>query len=254
MYEIGPGKGILTEQLARRYRRVVAVEVDACLANELRCSFANRRNVTIHEGDFLRYPLPHQRYEVVANIPFNMTAALVAKLTMGAYPPEQAHLVVQRAAAETLAGQPHELLRTVLLKPWFDVEIVHHFRRTDFIPVPRVDVVMLRLRKRGPPLVRHADRQCFRNFAVHVFTAWHPTVAQTLQRLCGRRHLDTLRRELDFSLDVPPTSMTVAQWIGLYASFHSLRDARALALIHGSEARLTRQQNVLQKIHRTRVR
>lgn len=254
MYEIGPGKGILTEQLARRYRRVVAVEVDACLANELRCSFANRRNVTIHEGDFLRYPLPHQRYEVVANIPFNMTAALVAKLTMGAYPPEQAHLVVQREAAETLAGQPHELLRTVLLKPWFDVEIVHHFRRTDFIPVPRVDVVMLRLRKRGPPLVRHADRQCFRNFAVHVFTAWHPTVAQTLQRLCGRRHLDTLRRELDFSLDVPPTSMTVAQWIGLYASFHSLRDARALALIHGSEARLTRQQNVLQKIHRTRVR
>jgi 23S rRNA (adenine-N6)-dimethyltransferase len=253
VYEIGPGTGVMTEQLALRYRQVVAIEIDPRLAGLLRRRFADRPNVTIYEGDFLRYRLPHAPYQVVANIPFNVTSAIVTKLTAAECPPENAYLTMQREAADALVGKPHESLRTILLQPWFAMEIVHHFQRTDFIPAPRVDVVMLRQRKRGPPLVRRADRQCFRDFVAHVFTAWQPTIEETLKRICARRYLDTVRRGLNFDVDVPPTSLTLEQWLELFASFQSAGDERARAAICGSEKRLVRQQNRLQKNHRTRV-
>lgn len=253
VYEIGPGTGVMTEQLALRYQQVVAIEKDPRLARLLRCAFADRPNVTIYQDDFLRYRLPCAKYTVVANIPFNITSAIVAKLTSGECSPQDAYLTMQREAADTLLGKPHETLRTILMKPWFEIEVVHHFRRMDFTPAPRVDVVMLRLRKRGPPLVRRADRQCFRDFVTHVFTTWQPTVEETLKRLCTRRHFNAIRTDLDFDCDVTPTSLTLEQWVDLFASFQARGDARGRAAIRGSEKRLMRQHSMLQKIHRTRA-
>ena len=154
VYEIGPGKGVITEQLARRYQQVIAIEKDPRLAELLREQFSGRPNVTIYAGDFLTYPLPRQRYKVFANIPFNITSAIVTRLTTAAHPPEDAHLIMQKEAAEMFLGEPRASLRSLLLKPWFSLEITHRFQRRDFTPAPRVDVVMLRLRKRGPPLVQ----------------------------------------------------------------------------------------------------
>jgi 16S rRNA A1518/A1519 N6-dimethyltransferase RsmA/KsgA/DIM1 with predicted DNA glycosylase/AP lyase activity len=74
-----------------------------------------------------------------------------------------------------------ESLRAVLLKPWFNVEIMHQFRRKDFVPEPRVEVVMLRLHKRGPPLVSRKNRQLFRDFVVYGFTSWKPNMGQMLK-------------------------------------------------------------------------
>jgi 23S rRNA (adenine-N6)-dimethyltransferase len=254
VYEIGPGKGMLTEQLALRCKQVVAIEKDPHLAELLRWQFASWQHVTIHQGDFLEYLLPlHRPYKVVGNIPFIFTADIVNRLTMAECPPGDAYLAMQREAAEALLGTPHESLRSLLLKPWFELEIVHRFRRRDFVPVPRVDVVMLRLRKRGPPLVSRRERRCFRDFAVYLFTAWRPTLFPTLTRIFTRRQLRHLRHDLGFYLDVPPTSLTFEHWLRLFEYFKTVRTDRALRLLAGSEDRLLRQQQRLQKIHRTRA-
>lgn len=254
IYEVGPGKGALTEQLARRFRRVVAVEVDPRLARRLRQTFADQPHVVIYQGDFLRQRLPDEPYTVVANIPFNITSAIVTKLTSAPRPPEDAYLAMQREAAATLLGQPRENLRALLLKPWYAMEVVHHFQRADFTPAPRVDVVMLRLRKRGPPLIANAQRRAYRDFVAHTFTAWRPTVEDTLARLCTRRQLSALGRTLDFEMQVPPTALTFEQWLTLFARFTDAADERARRAIAGSERRLLQRQGALQKDHRTRAR
>jgi 16S rRNA A1518/A1519 N6-dimethyltransferase RsmA/KsgA/DIM1 with predicted DNA glycosylase/AP lyase activity len=64
VYEIGPGKGLITRQLALRYWRVVAIEKDSRLTAWLQREFAGWPNVTIHQGDFLDYRLPCQPYKV----------------------------------------------------------------------------------------------------------------------------------------------------------------------------------------------
>jgi 23S rRNA (adenine-N6)-dimethyltransferase len=249
VYEIGPGKGIITEQLARCCKQVVAIEKDPRLSALLLRQFADIPNITIHEGDFLHYHLPRKPYKVFANIPFNITTAIVTRLTTAEHPPEDAYLVMQKEAADRFLGRPHESLYSILLKPWFEVQIVHRFRRKDFVPEPRVDVVMLRLRKRGPPLIKRADRQSFRDFVVYSFTTWRPTLSDILKGIFTRQQLQRMRKELYIDLDATPTSLTFEQWLNVFECFKNVGNRQARHTIMGSEQRLIQQQKRLEKVH-----
>jgi 23S rRNA (adenine-N6)-dimethyltransferase len=253
VYEIGPGHGIITARLARRCGQVVAVERDPLLAARLHRRFAGVPNVAVRAGDFLARPLPDAAYKVFANIPFNRTADIVAKLTAAPCPPEDAYLVVQREAADRFLGRPRETLRAVLLKPWFEPTVVHHFRRADFVPAPRVDVVMLRLRKRGPPLVPAAGARAFRDFVVYGFTAWQPSLYRALVDMLGPRRSRRIAHDVGLDPAAAPTAVPFAQWLALFDAFDRLDDARARRLIAGAERRLERQQAGLRKCHRTRA-
>ncbi|NMD01282.1 MAG: methyltransferase domain-containing protein, partial [Bacteroidales bacterium] len=74
VYEIGPGEGIITGELAERAGKVTAIEMDTTLATRLRNKFRESDNVEIQEGDFLRYRIKERKYKIFSNIPFNITA------------------------------------------------------------------------------------------------------------------------------------------------------------------------------------
>jgi 23S rRNA (adenine-N6)-dimethyltransferase len=253
VYEIGPGKGIITEQLASRCRQVVAIEKDLQLVEVLRRRFAGAPNVIIHKGDFLQFRLPDFSYKVFASIPFNITTAIVTKLTTAACPPDDTYLVVQREAAEKFLGKPAESLYAVLMKPWFEPEVVHCFKRSDFVLVPRVDVVMLRLRKRGPPLIKRADRQLFRDFVVYGFTTWQPCLSRIFKGIFTPQQFRQAGRKLGFDIDTTPSSVRFEQWLKLFDYFKCVGDIQTLQTISGSERRLRQRQALLQKVHQTRV-
>lgn len=250
--EIGPGKGIITAALARRSRRVVAVEKDLALARLLQSRFAHTPSVTVHAGDFLRAPLLAPPYKVFANVPFNITADIIQRLTDTRHRPDDAYLAVQKEAAQRFLGQPRETLRSVLLKPWFEPTLSYGFRRSDFVPPPQVEVVMLRLRKRGPPLLAPSEAQVFRDFVIHVFTAWKPSVRIALRGILSPRQLTDLSRRTGCPLDVPPTALSFEQWLTLFTGFSASACAAARRAMAGSEARLEQQQAGVHKLHRTR--
>jgi 23S rRNA (adenine-N6)-dimethyltransferase len=252
VYEIGPGKGIITAQLAGRCRRVIAVEKDRAMAERLRHRFAHMPNVTIVADDFLHVQLPRSPYKVFANIPFNITTAIMTKLTAAPNSPDDIFLTMQREAANKFLGFPRESLYAVLLKPWFAGSIVHSFRRENFAPDPRVDVVMLRLRKRGPPLISRADKQPFRDFVTYSFTAWRPTLASILKGIFTPRQIKHVSRSTGIDLSASPSEVPFEQWLQLYTSFKAYGSEQARQAISGSEHRLRKQQQGLEKIHRTR--
>lgn len=252
VYEIGPGKGIITERLALRCSRAVAIEKDAQLVEMLRCKFAELCNIRIHHGDFLEYPLPRGHYKVFANIPFNITSAIVTHLTTATVPPDDAYLILQKEAAQKFLGIPRESLFSVLLKPSFELGILHNFRKSDFTPAPRVDVVMLRLRKRGPPLIARNDMTVFRDFVVYCFTARQPSLRATLKGIFTSRQLKLLSNRVELNVDVIPTTLRFEQWLCLFEYFKQVATPQALQRIYGSETRLQKQQARLEKIHRTR--
>jgi 23S rRNA (adenine-N6)-dimethyltransferase len=251
--EIGPGKGIFTEQLARRCREVVAVEKDPILARQLERRFADNAQITVWAGDFLEAALPAVPYKVFASLPFNTTAAIVTRLISAPRPPEDSYLIVQREAAEKFAGQPRESLYAVLLKPWFEPTTVYRFRRADFDPVPGVDVVMLRLRKRGPPLLTAEVSRRFRDFVVHGFTNWQPSVGHGLRAFFEPIQLRHLRRRFGGLLDLGPADVPFEGWLGLFNCWECLGRLDTRARISGAEQRLRAQQARLPKRHRSRT-
>jgi len=86
VYEIGPGEGIITGELAERAGKVVAIEKDVALAARLRNRFRDKENVKIHDGDFLRYKINEKKYKIFSNIPFNITAEVVKRVLFGETP------------------------------------------------------------------------------------------------------------------------------------------------------------------------
>lgn len=255
--EIGPGGGRITERLALRCRHVVAIEKDERLAQRLRLRFSGQPNVIVFEGDFLTFPLPVSRYKVFASIPFNVTAAIVAKLTSSASPPEDMYLGVQLEAAQRFLGRPTEGLASVLLKPWFEPDVIYRFVRTDFVPVPGVEVVMLRLRKRGPPLVAPGEEQLYRDFVVYGFTAWRPSLRLAYEGVLDRTAQRQARDDAGVDWETTPKALSFEQWLELYRCFRGLRGERwqaASGRTAGAEARLREQQARLKRTHRTRTR
>jgi 23S rRNA (adenine-N6)-dimethyltransferase len=250
--DVGAGRGLLTERLAALGAKVLAIERDPSLAALLRERFARSANVTIWEGDFLDFTLPRAHYKVFANIPFNLTTEVVGKLTAAATPPVDAYLAVQSEAADRFRGKPTGTLRAMLLMPWFDATVVHRFRRTDFDPIPQVDVVMLRLRKRGPPLVREADARLYRDFLAYCFTARRPRLTNTLERLFSRRHSRSIASEIGVGPDDTPSTLRFDQWLCLFQALKRADSGARVRVMH-SERQLHAQQRRLQKVHRTRA-
>jgi 23S rRNA (adenine-N6)-dimethyltransferase len=250
--EIGPGRGVITERLSARCRQVLAVEQDPVLVEELRVQFAHASNVALFAGDFLSFPLPLTTYKVFANIPFNITAAIVGKLTSGTSPPVDTYLAVQAEAAARFMGTPQETLVAVLLKPWFEPTVVHRFRPTDFVPRPRVAVVLVRLRRREEPLVASRVTALFGDFVAYVFTAWQPTVREALARILPRRLVADIEQTAGVSLACPPSDIPFTAWISLADAFRTVAGERSVA-VEGARERLKRQQLHLQKVHRTRA-
>lgn len=251
--DLGAGNGLITRRLAARACVVIAVERDARLVAQLRREFAGVRNIQVRDCDILRLNLPRTPYKVFANIPFNMTATIIRQLTRTALPPEEAFLIVQREAAERFTGQPLTTLVSVLLFPWFEASLFHAFWPSDFGPMPHVEVVMLRLHKRGPPLVAPVDAQLFRDFVVHLFTARNASLSDSLGQLLGHRRGRLLARAAD-ALNAPPSSVSTYQWLDLFRTTRQVVGEDLKRSVLQAEGRLHAQQQRLRKIHRTRSR
>lgn len=251
--EIGPGAGAITDLLARCCRRVVAIEKDERLAELLRRRFCHDERVDIRHADFLCVPPPNTPYKVFANIPFNVTTAIVTRLVTAPNSPEDCYLVVQREAAAKFVGTPRGSLYAALMKPWFEPSLVHHFQRADFAPPPSVEVVMLRLRKRGPPFIAPTDARLYRDFVTYCFTAWQLSLRHTLKGLFSPRQVRHIELLLAVDLDATPTAVPFEQWLELFREFRRVGAKEARARVQGAGRQLQRQQADLTKIHRTRV-
>ena len=253
VYEIGSGTGVITSELAKASGQVVAIEIDKNLYDKLKIKFAKSSNVEIQYGDFMASLLPKQPYKVFSNIPFNITAQIIKKLTESENPPEDTYLFVQNESADKFCGVSKETQASLLLKPWFDLSIVHRFKKNDFSPIPNVDIVLLRIEKRNEPLVASSNAKLYRDFVVYSFNQWKPTLKEALKSIFSDTQFTRLSNDLRFSSKAKPTELSFNQWLGLFNFFIKGTDLSKRAIVSGAENKLKAQQMKLDKIHRTRT-
>jgi 16S rRNA (adenine1518-N6/adenine1519-N6)-dimethyltransferase len=163
--EIGPGRGILTSLLAKRARRLIAVELDRVLAAQLRLKFGMSRNVEIIEADILAIdfdslfgPKPGlgrpgidvqlEPVKVVGNLPYYITSDILLRLFDFAKYFESIVIMVQREVADRLAAKPGSrdygmLSATAQLHA--NVELLFTLPPDAFAPPPKVHSSVVRL-------------------------------------------------------------------------------------------------------------
>ncbi|RPJ18862.1 MAG: 23S ribosomal RNA methyltransferase Erm [Chloroflexi bacterium] len=219
VYEIGPGRGIITAQLAQVARKVVAIEKDSNLAQGLCRRFQDVDNVQIIAADFLRYPVPDREYKIFANIPYNLTADIVRKILYTPPVPDEAYLIIQKEAAGKFSGCPSETQFSILAKPMFDIRILRELRRTDFEPVPTVHSVLLHIKKRPAALVREEDALLYRSFVRYGFGRWKHSLKAIFKPVFTYPQWKHLSKDLHFPMDAIPSGLTFEQWLGLFECF-----------------------------------
>jgi 16S rRNA (adenine1518-N6/adenine1519-N6)-dimethyltransferase len=163
--EIGPGRGELTSLLARRARRLIAIELDRVLAAQLRMNFSLAPNVEIIEGDILAIdfdtlfgPKPGstrpglefkpERVRVVGNLPYFITSDILLRLFEHRHYFETIVLMVQREVADRLAAAPGRRdygLLSATAQLYARVEKIFTLPPGAFSPPPKVHSSVVRL-------------------------------------------------------------------------------------------------------------
>ncbi len=150
--EIGPGKGILTEELAKHVGKIVAIEIDGNLAEILKNKFRDRENVEIIQGDILKINLKNilgneaYKYKVVANLPYYITSPIIRLFLESEIPPSEMILMVQKEVAERIAAKAGKMsILAVSVQYYARMEILFKVGKKDFNPVPEVDSAVIRI-------------------------------------------------------------------------------------------------------------
>jgi 16S rRNA (adenine1518-N6/adenine1519-N6)-dimethyltransferase len=154
--EIGGGQGVLSERLAGEVAHLHVVEVDRRLEPSLRAVVDTFANVKLHMVDALALDLGSldpAPTAVVANLPYSIAATVILR-TIDELPSVRSWIVmVQREVGERLAAAPGSAaygVPSVLAQLACEVKVLRPIARTVFRPVPRVDSVLVGLRRRGP--------------------------------------------------------------------------------------------------------
>jgi 16S rRNA (adenine1518-N6/adenine1519-N6)-dimethyltransferase len=150
VFEIGPGIGTLTVELARRARRVIAVELDEACLRACAITLRGLPNAEVVHQDALRAdPIAlglGPGYLAAGNIPYSITAPLITRMLELPVPPARAVLLVQREVAARLAAPPGSWgLLTVAVRSLADVERISDLPPSSFEPPPAVHSSVIRI-------------------------------------------------------------------------------------------------------------
>ncbi|MCJ7669214.1 MAG: 16S rRNA (adenine(1518)-N(6)/adenine(1519)-N(6))-dimethyltransferase RsmA, partial [Dehalococcoidia bacterium] len=154
--EIGPGLGILTEGLAKRGARVIAVELDSKLVALLKKRLATFPDVKIIHADILEVTPrqllqnnltasePVRGYKVIANLPYYITSPVLSHFLEAQPRPSEMVVMVQKEVGEAIAATPGKMrLLSVKTQFYSKPAIISYVPAASFYPPPKVDSVIL---------------------------------------------------------------------------------------------------------------
>lgn len=156
LIEIGPGTGNLTQKLAMRARKVIAVELDRHLACELKNRLRHFRNLEIINDDILKFfKISSERerigkllgdYKVIGNIPYYISGKILRLFTENKKRPKIMVLTVQKEVAERICAKPGKMsILAVAVQTFGQPQIVDLVSRDKFSPPPEVDSAILKI-------------------------------------------------------------------------------------------------------------
>jgi 23S rRNA (adenine-N6)-dimethyltransferase len=215
--EFGAGAEMLTRQLAKEAREVMAVEYDPRWVSHLKARFSQYENVRVVHEDALRMELPSQPFRVVANVPFHITTSILHRLLDDPNtPPEVVHLLVQKQVALKHARATPTTLKTLNWSLWYRFSAGLELPAEAFHPKPEVDARMMVVARRDPPLIDPRHRHLFRALVHLAFNSYGNAVGKVLRPVFTKTQLRRLARDNEFSLEFPSSMLTVKQWASVF--------------------------------------
>lgn len=214
--EIGAGLGFLTSALAKKAKRVIAIEVDNVLFRELQCRFTDFPQVRLIHGDVLKVNLsplldqfPRSNTKVIANLPYSITTPIIWTLLGHHKQIGLCVLMMQKEVAERIVAPPGGKTYgalTIGVSYYAETEIVDVLPPDCFYPAPQVESAIVKLTISDAPKVIVADEALFFQIVRASFQARRkmlrnallknnvPITAEALDSVFDKLAIDSRRR------------------------------------------------------------
>jgi len=214
--EIGPGKGALTRALLTTGAKVIAVEKDHRLIDELNYIFESEiksGQLTIIEGDILdsglKIKLP-KKYKLLANIPYYITGEVIRQFLESDHQPEKIVLLVQKEVARRIvASDKKESILSMSVKIYGEPTYIATVKAGSFTPKPKVDSAILSISNISKNNLKNIDEKKF-------FTTLKAGFAQKRKKLKNNLSLtDEQMKDLGLSPNIRAEDLKLTDWLRL---------------------------------------
>jgi 16S rRNA (adenine1518-N6/adenine1519-N6)-dimethyltransferase len=205
--EIGPGIGVLTAELSKVAKKVVAIELDERLKKILPKTLADCDNVEVIFGDAMKLDLEKiikehfadcEKVAVCANLPYYITSPIIMMLLEKKLPIESITVMVQKEAAERLCaevGSREAGAVTAAVSFYAEKEILFEVSRKSFMPAPNVDSAVIKLNILPEPPIKVTNEKKFFSLVKACFAQRRKTLVNTVSNTLGIEK-ETLRNAL----------------------------------------------------------
>ncbi len=234
--EIGPGTGSLTNLLAERAAHVLTVEIDANIAEIARRHLAHHRNVTLLTTDALvgkNHLNPHvvkalldkrrhsaDRCLLVANLPYNAAAPIVADFVLDVPQVRTLCFTVQKEVADRMGAEPATSdygPLSVVLQALARIKRIARVPRQAFWPAPDVDSAIVRIEPDDALEAAAGDPRRLAAVAHRLFLHRRKTLWQNLKLAYGEQ-ADAIKHTVAMDWRLRPEQLSVPDWIALAAA------------------------------------
>lgn len=213
--EIGPGIGVLTRELAKTAKKVIAIELDERLKKILPETLSGLDNVEVIYGDALKLDLNAiikeklsccKSVAVCANLPYYITSPVIMNLLESRLPITSVTVMVQKEAAQRLCaevGTREAGAVSVAVSYYAEPHILFGVSRASFMPPPNVDSAVIQLKIRKEPPIKVKNEKEFFRLVKCCFSQRRKTLVNAVSNTAGTDK-DELRAALR-ALGLPET-------------------------------------------------
>ena len=215
--EIGPGQGALTEKLLATSCKVVAVEKDdnlyEYLGEKFKMKVENGQFTLIH-GDILDFdPAQLGSYKLIANIPYNITGAILEKFLSGERKPSLMVLLVQKEVAERIVARDgKESILSLSVKAYGKPEFIEKVPAGAFVPAPKVDSAIIKIESISHHFFTDFSETAFFNMIHAGFKAKRKKLMSNLAAIFDKEAVKNAFNELNLDENTRAEEVSIEIW------------------------------------------
>lgn len=223
--EIGPGKGVLTKRLLQYAKTVIAVEKDQDLIQFLQDKFPEEiksKKLLLIEADILEfdpsaYRLSPSAYKIIANIPYNITGAILKKFLTEENQPELMVLMVQNEVAKRIvARDAKESILSVSVKAYGEPKLIMKVPARYFSPAPKVDSAVIKISNISRKLFNNAVNEEKFWGVIHAgFAHKRKVLISNLKNYDKETNWTAIFQELNIPLKTRAEDVSISTWFSL---------------------------------------
>ncbi len=217
--EIGPGRGVLTDLLAKYPNDLIAIEIDHQLSEQLRERYAGKPRITIVEKDVLAVEvgsLVNGSFVIVGNVPYYITTPILFHV-LRAPLPRHAVFLVQREVADRIvapSGSKEYGALSVNVQAIATAELIRRVPPGAFRPPPKVESAVIRITPRSDPLITVEEVDPFRRFVQSLFGMRRKQVGNVLRSITDRSA--EVLQTLDIDPRARPETLSPQLFVSLF--------------------------------------